>query len=552
MSFFDELPDELKSAALAGLDEQTFGASGHVDGADQKALFQKNPKSATAGRVLSYLPLLMTGEPEARAGARLLEEGAGASRTLFNKVMANMPQNYLNKASMDGVNAALKKVPAIPGIMKSPLMDRRGAGFLKQLLQSSLGGAGAATVAGTGNALARKAVDSASPWQGAMQEKSLPEVASDIPYLAAGGSIAGPVGRVAENIAPDVYNHPALINTNNLEKSKARAQDMMDRGIWGTMGGTFKPYAEELQGVVGKVRDKIMPNVIAREKREAQRAADLVSGFPFGTEPATPPRGTVNADADLGQGFKKSRDMPGASDGELSELKNSFDNELGSIPRDQYGASSLEDADARLKKINTEIKQTTTPTQKGRIWGDLDGSQAAKLRRQLALKDSYETTLRGGIDEFGNGGDIAKMRQAKGLNVEGQELEDSMRDYEKGELSDNPHIGHGQHGLTRAVMNKTIGALPVRTGLGTILNMLSPEAAGDIAGRAIDNRERVKDSQPKPMTAEEAEKHFSEMNTPDQQTDESAPAEENPYLKKSAGRMQPTGNPYLDMDMPGQ
>src|SRR4051812_14425275 len=102
---YDDLKNQALAAISGGADEQTFGASSHVGAESQKGLRDKYPKSAMTGRVLSYLPALLSGTGE----ERLLVRGAEHAPGLLRKMLAHTPQELINK----GADRLAKSVPVL-------------------------------------------------------------------------------------------------------------------------------------------------------------------------------------------------------------------------------------------------------------------------------------------------------------------------------------------------------------------------------------------------------------------------------------------------------
>lgn len=534
---YDDLKNEALSALSGGMDEQTFGTSSHVGGQGQKELRDKYPKSAMVGRVASYLPAMLAGTGEERMAVRGAEHAPG----LLRKLLAHAPQEVLNK----GADRMARSVPV--------LAEKAGENTAAWLAKASARGAMTAATAGTGNALARKAVESAVPGETGEKEKPISDLPQDAAWQAGMGAVIGPLARILQKAAPAIYAHPALRSAGNVEGSGEMANDMLKQGLYGTAKGTFKPYAQGLMDKIGVVRDKLIPNAATNERADTE----FVNAIP---RPYGKTRGQVDLSDFRDMGKVAARKMQGAGDSARASLLNEFDHSAAGMNVDEFGNTTIGDLNRSAKEVNTRVSKKFSPSDRGKAMGDLDGPLSAEKDRLMALKDAHNDLIDQNIDRFGNTAeqntalnpadtqsDIEKLDSAREQYGEGKQLSQNLLEHERGEISSDPHV---HRGVGHAVLNSTIKALPVRTGLGVLLDRISPELAGNVGGRAADYRQRKRGNQPAEQSPSSLLEHYQEKAGP-----EGNPAgaieddlgDGNPYLDSPGAQTKKTsGNPYLD------
>jgi hypothetical protein len=548
---YEDLKNEALAAMSAGADEQTFGLSSHVGGEAQKALRDKYPKSAMVGRVLSYVPAMFVGSGEERLAVR----GAEMAPGLLRKLLAHAPQELLNK----GADRVARSVPV--------LAEKAGESTMKWLAKAAGRGAVSAVTAGTGNTLARKAVDAAVPGETGEQEKPLSDLPQDAAWQAGMGTIVGPLARILQKAAPAIYEHPALIKRFKEPQSIRTADQLRGEGVWGGKN-VFKGRAQQMKEGIQTVTDDLMPKLRDREAAAANEVAGLAPHDPAmaayeeipmagkisqkrlqnriaqgspGPEPIGLTSGNMGGHAEAAEDA-----MIGADQGKKAAMRQSFGDEESLIPTGEYGETNLGHVEDRLKETNQRVKKMLSDREKGRAFGDEGGQVAAERERLLAIQKAHNDTVEKAINRFGDTGDKEAYAGARGEYRQGADLEGAVNDYTNREAGDTPHVGHS---LTRTVLNKTINTLPVRTGLGVLLDRLSPEVAGTIGGRAVDARQRSKLNQPKEQSPAELLKHYQDTGagSPADAIEQDLGDEENPYLKNPTQDVKKTtGNPYLD------
>lgn len=538
----DELLEAIEAAGSAGADEQTFGLSSHIAGPEQSKIRNKHPLASILGRVGSYVPGMFAGTGEERLLAR---GGEG----LLQKILANTPQEILNRAVSKGANVVplLREAKVAGDVATSPVASAITTG-----LKASGRGAVSAAGAGTANALARSAT-SQLPGDTGEQEKPLSELPSDALHQAEGGALAGPFFRMLQEAAPSVYRHGALTSPRDVENSKEFADQMLKEGRWGTLKDTFKPYAEQLKDAINVARDKLIPNAMQNEREQTE----FVNAIP---RPYGPTRGQVDVDSFLQRGKNAARDLQGAGDAARDAMGREFDQTAQDVLRsDEFGNSTVGDLNRSAKNVNTRLKQLTSPADKGKLYGDVEGPLSQEKQRLEALKQAHSDSIDEAIDQFGNTAeqnkaanpnnpeewksDIEKLDDAKDTYGKGAALEGNMRDYERGEMGGK---FHSPHNLGHTILDNSVNAPIVRTGLGVLLSRLSPEKVGMTVGRATDYRQKGALNAPKAQDVDELLKQYQqEPSSPPN----SAP-EEDPYeaaLKNPTKDVKNTsGDPYLD------
>lgn len=546
---YEDLRNEALAALSAGADEQTFGASSHASPELQKTLRDSYPKSAMTGRILSYLPAMLAGTGEERLAVR----GAEMAPSLLRKLIAHMPQELINK----GADRLAKSVPV--------LAEKAGENTAAFLAKSAVRGGAAAATSGTGNALARQAVQAAVPGETGDKEKPISDLPQDAAWQAGMGAVMGPLASLLQKSAPSVYTHPGLIKKFKEGETAKTAKQLLKEGVYGGKG-TFRERAQGLKSGIEDVTNELMPRLQESEQAATQEVAKLPPAHPDmeafeeipmakkiaterqknqiqsgmrGEEPIGLTSGNMGGYAEDAQNA-----MIGADEGKKAAMGRSFAEEEQALPKGEYGETNLGAIEDRLKEVNTRVKKMLSDREKGRAFGDEGGQLAAERERLLAIQNAHNQTVEKGVGRFGDLADKKAYRAARGEYRQGADLEGALNDYSRKEMSSSPHIGHN---LGRTVLNHTINTLPVRTGLGVLLDRLSPEVAGTITGRAMDYHQRANVNPYKNMTPAELEKRFSEKN-PAFVTDEAAPEEENPYLKPETKQTEKTsGNPYLDL-----
>lgn len=557
---FEELKDMAASAMSGGADEQTFGLSSKAKAQEQKALRDKYPKSAIAGRVASYVPGMFTGEGEVAAGAHALERAApSALEGLVNagkKVAQYNPQTLLNNAS----SFVAKQVPA--------LAAKEGQALTAALARAAGRGGISALLAGQGNALVRKAM-TYLPGDSGEQEPGLN--GTNALMQTATGTVAGPIAHALSEAAPAIYNHPALIKRFKELSSMDTADQLRNEGVWGGKG-TFMDRAQQMKSGIADLTSKLMPKLRQAEQNAAGIVSDLPPAHPdmdmFDEIPMAKKIATIRQNNRIANGApgadpqgltspnmggyaeKATNDMVGAGSAKKDAMGHAFQEEENQIPKGEYGETDLGSIEDRLKNVNTRVKKVLSDRDKGRAFGDEAGENAAERERLLAIQNAHNQTVGKAIDRFGDLGDKESYQGARQEYRQGADLESGLNDYERGEAGAQPHIGRGQHGFMHSAINKTIGALPVRTGLGVLLNGLSPEMAGVAVGRGDDYHERAAANAPADMDPAQSFQHFQEKVpgiAPVQQA--VAHPDQNPYLdaiNKPADQQDSSGNPYLD------
>ncbi len=443
------------------------------------------------------------------------------------------------------------------------LAAKEGEKILPEMARASGRGGISALIAGTGNSAGRKGVEKAVPGESGDLENG-PNT-TDAGWQTAAGMALGPIAHLLMQAAPAIYNHPALLDPNNLDKSKEAAGKMMNKGIWGSLKSTFKPYAKDLMQVLDDVKngpngnDGLLAKAITHEQNQADAAHAAAQAIPGYPRNAPRPRGTTPVSDIEKVRDSRVRDSFGNSEGEDAATIKSFKKATEGLRPDQYGLTTIGDLDRNAKLINTDIKNGFSRADKGKGFGELDGTLSAKKNRLLDLKQAHGDVLDSALDANLSGSDTEALAEARKSYGEGRNLQDNIREFERADAGSGPDWGHAhtKERLGSKLVNKTIGTAPARTGLGVLLNQFSGEGAGSMAGRIADIRQRGNLNKPKELTPEELLKHYQEKAEPDSSATESAepeevPEEENPYsqaikpAKPAQGAQNSSGNPYLD------
>ncbi len=438
----------------AGADEQSFGATGKIPGYAERRKRQEeeHPILSPVGRAASYL---VPFNPVGEAGSLVMRGGQAIGKALpYAERLAQAAKLALENYP----KAASALIPAVKGAVAAPIY-------------------------GTTNALARKAVQQI-PGDNVEKEKSLKQIAGDIPSEAKWGGGFGMLGKILQAGAPGVYEHPALVNPNNLEQTTENAKEMMNQGLWGSLKGTFKPEAERLKGVLEGAKQELIPKAIQNEQRQAQLAHEAAQAIPGYPRSAKPPRGAVPV-SDVRKILQnKVRDALGNSTGEDAAALESGNKAIQNLSPDEYGFTTIGDLNRNAKLINTDIKNSFSGTDKGKGFGDLDGTLSAKKNRLMDLKQAHGDVMDQALDQNLEMQDLAKLEGAKESYGKGRNLEDTIHNFERGEAGGNPDFGHAhtKERFASKLFNKSIGTAPIRTGIGVIMNKSSPEKMGGLSG----------------------------------------------------------------------
>lgn len=477
----EEAKNDLASASSAGADEQTFGLSSHVKGPEQKALRDKYWKSALAGRIGSYLPGMLVGEGEAALGVNAAKRLApGALESLLNigrKGIQYSPQSLLTK----GAERLVNMIPR--------LAEKQGEKILPGMLRAGVRAGITAPAVGQANALIRSGVSKIPGETGEIESGPSLENAG---WQSLAGFGTGPLAHLLKKAAPAVYQHPALLNPDNLDKSKEAADEMMNRGVWGGLNSTFKPYATGLKQVLEDVKDQLIPKAQQHEQNKAWTIHQSMQGIPGYPRNAAPPRGLVPVRRLQDSGENIIRESLASGAGEDAATREAFGKATTNLNPDQYGLTTIGDLDNNAKLINTDIKKDFSTSDKSKGFGALDGSLSAKKNRLLDLKSAHDDAMERSLGEHLNPDELKQLADAKGTYGQGRNLEDNIKNFESGEAGHSPNWGHAHtpERFSSKVANKTIMSPSSRTGLGVLLNMFSGEGGGAMAGRLADLKER--------------------------------------------------------------
>ena len=561
MPSFDELKDMLAAAASAGVDEQTFGASGLVNHKAQKDLQDKYYKSAIAGRILSYIPTLLEGSGEARAGARLLEHVAPKGIGWLNAGQ---------KAIGKGVEYGVNKIPG--------LAAKEGQSLIKGILRAAGRGAGNAAGVGTATNLVRKGIGEVGG-TGDEQPK-LSDMLGEARAQALWG-LTGAAGEVGGRIAPKIYQHPALIKGYGKQKaSMATANQMLKEGVMGGVN-TFRDKATQMRSGIRNLMDELMPKL---EKNEQEAIDTLINahGDPsapaHGLTPSHPdmkyfdelpmakkiakdrldrvvndplgplnerPRGLMSPNLG-GYAEESTAKMSGATPEKRAQMVQSFADEENATRKGSYGESSIRDKEARAKSLNQQVA-ALSDRDKGKVFGELDGTVAAEKDRLFALQAAQNREIEKGVRRFGDLKDRVRYSKARKVYRQGADLEGALSNFENKEAGIAPDWGHAHtpERLTSKIANSTFMSLPVRTATGVALDRATPDFLGRLSGRTTAYRQRGRAAQGPEKSVED---YMSQYTLPGhaERTEKTAQpqGEENPYLNLPDEPDQEE-NPYL-------
>jgi hypothetical protein len=425
-----------------GADEALLGAPSTVSSGFNDFL-KAHPKAATTGRVGSYLiPFL--GEEEA-AGNALVRGGKMALKT--------GPANALGHL----VSGAVSNIPG--------LAARAGESFFPGLGRAALRGGATALGVHAATGLAKDALGTADPNQ---------DIAGSAVAPTAIGTLLGMVGHGAQAAAPYVYNHPAFINPAKMEASESTANEMLGKGMMGSLKKTFLPYADQVQeqGVSGI--DSSLKNAIRNEQQAADAARP---DYPYGSDP----RGMTPVEDFKNVGRTQGRNMrsEGGSPSKQKAMNDAFNSAADELNPDFKGNTSLYDFNQKAKIVNTRIQKGFSGADKGKAFGSLDGSLAAEKERALALQKGYNDTIEGGIDQFGEDGDLDKYGAARKVYRKGADLEDNINNYNSDSAGGEAHTRH----LGNRIADATINSAPIRTGAGVAMSRMDPSGMARVGSQ---------------------------------------------------------------------
>lgn len=481
-------------AALEGAaDDITLGAYGKYMPGAQERMKESNWASNT-GRALTYmLPL-----PNKLKALTKLDKLENATK------LKNLPAQ---------VGTPLRKLLAMIGRSKgvTGVAAKTAAGTAKA--------AGNAVLRGEAQHAAREGVKSIP---GGTNPEDSPSSAKERMAMEAGFGVgAKALGQVAKKLAPLIYTHPGLVNKDKLNESTMNAKDMLRQRLFGTLQGKFRSHANKLEDEVNVVKDKIIPEASRREQVLARRAQQRLSQLSGKPEPK--PKGMTTLDTLSQHGKASAKKMHGSEESERQSMKDAFRFTGKQMAPDKHGLTNINEVDRVAREVNTQIKNTFSGAEKGKAYGQLDGSLSAKKDRLTKLKEGVDQMEYEGIDRFGHNNkvgrvsDIDKYENARRTYRTGVDLNDSIDSHLRATHGKDPYVANG---MLRNAANATIGSAPIRTFLGVLLDSVA--RGRPAAGQLAELRSR-NNGEPPPVEGAPGGDDLMELPPPPAPTEEEAP-----------------------------
>lgn len=514
--------------AVAGgaADEALFGLpSKYIPGYQEK--LESNPKSATLGRVGSYFIPLPTPNK-----LRLITKGPTALKKFIN---------FINGVGHVGLSGQ-----AVIGRGAEKLAEIATKKMGKGIVPNAARGAISGSTAAVGNKAVRDLL-------GTGDDQTYTQAATG---GAAFGAGAGAIGGLLQKLAPAMYQHPALINRNKLKESRAQAEELMNEGTWGTLGGRFAERADELQGTLRNMREILVPRMADKEYNTMAAATQLVESLPGARMKLQQPKGITevkNLNKNLGA-KQRYHMQTGSSRAEQGALEDAFQDAQKSLRPDKYGTTDVLELEDASKAVNTKIKKLSDK-EKAKAFGDPgQGDVSQELDRALALREAYNDLFGDALKALGSKRDTQWWNNAKKIYRRGADLEANMRSFDRSQQGQNRFGPDILTGIVKAAGNATVNSPIFRTGSGVAMSKASPASLGAKAGRLKELRGRqiiempeleVNPYMQEEQSSESDEDFLKRMDEKNKKalgaTDEKNPRkvqryktveeEENPYLK---------------------
>lgn len=451
--------EALAAALIAAGDEASFGLLGKQLTSTGKELLQDHGFASGAGRIGSYfVPLPSPGKL---------------------KAITKIP-GTLGKA------AELAKIPFAGQAAIGKGAEKAAEKLLGFMGNNVAGAAARGTVAGGmaggANHMVRTALgthdDEAGPPSSALH---------DLLNSMAWGGMGGAAGHVLKKIAPMVYQHPALMNKFDPKRAEELANELLERGVYGPLS-TFKKAAQEYKGRAKPVFDLILDRVGTREATDAATVAKTLGAAI--NHPVPTPKGMIDVRDGMMRGYN--RDMnkwkrAGVGEAEKKALAEGYSSGARAMKPDKFGATNVYELDESLHAANDRLSKLSARDQARRSGAQGLGENSAEIDRVQSLKDTYEDMYRrrmrqGKQHNLETRYDIAQKTHNKGANLD--------RNIQAYELYNQNSPGPWYRDLLRNTLDYSISSPFVRTGTGVAFDRAGKGAAGQIAGRLSELRDR--------------------------------------------------------------